>query len=83
MTQEERDIREYYRLHAEVDGSNPYDLMASNGGLGIERLTKPEAFKPEREYDPPKLFFSPQKPPADKETTPERNISLILSRKKR
>ena len=80
MTQEERDIREYYRLHAEVSNQNPYDLMASNGGLGAERLPKPEGFKPKREYEPPELFKSP---PAKERTTPERNISLTLERKKR
>ena len=38
MTKEEREIREYYRLHAEISGVNPYNhLLASNGGPGTEK----------------------------------------------
>ena len=61
MTKEEREIREYYRLHAEISGTNPYNLLASNGGpsdaLG-EDAKQPEKFKPKREYKAPTLFVS-------------------------
>lgn len=48
-------------MHAEISGTNPYNLLASNGGpsdaLG-EDAKKPEKFKPKREYKAPTLFVS-------------------------
>lgn len=58
MSKEERDIKEYYRLHAEVSSLNPYNLLASNGGVGIDTTRpEPERFKPKREYQAPELFI--------------------------
>ena len=85
MTQEERDIREYYRLHADIKDQYPYNhLLASNGGPTDDRKSDhssdAESFKPEREYEPPELF---QGPLSSKPTVPKNKSTAVLDKKRR
>ena len=52
LTQEEKDIVEYYRLQDEL--YNPYDVLASNGGFA--EGPKIELFKPKKPYRAPTQF---------------------------